>query len=287
VTGAPPRLGDSVHVALGFRDLGALLRGTVYHVTTAADAMATGSSGFAVRFPVYPSAGRQQLIELLTAARHAGVTIKPPPTRHAVRFPVCWPVQVAIGDDSFHADALDVSERGMFLAIQGSIHVGAEIDISVPMEEGESVTARARVARLLPAREASPRGLRGGTGLELTSMSEPDRALWTGFLDRVRRRTERRVVVGASPGRIDEIASALTAAGYSVTTGSDAGVLVRLADLEPRPPDAVVIEAGLAAQGPDHWLEQVFSARQVPCVTVHGDGRRTRCVVDRLLQVAA
>ncbi|HTJ41510.1 MAG TPA: PilZ domain-containing protein [Kofleriaceae bacterium] len=287
VTGAPPRLGDSVHVALGFRESGALLRGTVYHVTTAADAMATGSSGFAVRFPVYPSAGRTQLIELLTAAREAGVTIKPPPTRHAVRFPVCWPVQVGFGEDSFHADALDVSEHGLFVATDETIEVGEEISIAVPMEEGDSVTARARIARVLPPREASPRGLRGGSGVELTGMSDVDRRMWNGFLDRVRKRTERRVVVGASPQRIDEIASALTSAGYSVTTGSDAGVLVRLADLEPRPPDAVVIEAGLAAQGPDHWLEQVFSARQVPCVTVNGDGRRTRCVVDRLLQVAA
>jgi hypothetical protein len=287
VTGAPPRLGDSVHVALGFRESGALLRGTVYHVTTAADALATGSSGFAVRFPVYPSAGRTQLIELLTAARDAGVTIKPPPTRHAVRFPVCWPVQVGLGDDSFHADALDVSERGLFVATPHDLGVGAEISVAVPMEEGDAVTARARVARLLPAREASPRGLRGGTGLELTDMSDVDRRMWNAFLDRVRRRTERRIVVGALPTRIDDLASALTAAGYSVVTGSDAGVLVRLADLEPRPPDAVVIEAGLAAQGPDHWLEQVFSARQVPCVTVNGDGRRTRCVVDRLLQVAA
>ena len=286
VTGAPPRLGDSVHVALGFRDQGALLRGTVYHVTTAADALATGSSGFAVRFPVYPSAGRTQLIELLTAARDAGVTIKPPPTRHAVRFPVCWPVQVGLGDDSFHADALDVSERGLFVATQ-TLEVGAEISVAVPMEEGDAVTARARVARHFSSREASPRGLRGGTGLELTDMTDVDRRLWSAFLDRVRKRTERRIVVGATANRIDDLASALTAAGYSVVTGSDAGVLVRLADLEPRPPDAVVIEAGLAAQGPDHWLEQVFSARQVPCVTVNGDGRRTRCVVDRLLQVAA
>ncbi len=287
VTGAPPRLGDSVHVALGFRDMGALLRGTVYHVTTAADALETGSSGFAVRFPVYPSAGRQQLIELLTAARQAGVTIKPPPMRHAVRFPVCWPVQVGLDGDSFHADALDVSEHGLFVATPRAIEIGAEISIAVPMEEGDSVTARARIARLLPAAEASPRGLRGGTGLELTAMTEVDRTLWNGFLDRVRRRTERRVLVGASAARIDELASALTAAGYSVTAGSAAGVLVRMADLDPRPPHAVVIEAGLAAQGPDNWLEQVFSARQVPCVTVHGDGRRTRCVVDRLLQVAA
>jgi len=287
VTGAPPRLGDSVHVALGFADHGALLRGSVYHVTTADDALTTGSSGFAVRFPSFPSAGRRQLVELLTAAREAGVTIKPPPPRHAVRFPVCWPVQVGLGNESFHADALDVSNGGLFLATGHALDLGAEVSIAVPLEQGEQVTARARVARQMPPGDAAPRGLRGGTGLELTSMADVDRRLWGAFLDRVRRRTERRVMVGASAARVDELAAALSAAGYSVTAGSDAGMLVRLADLEPRPPDAVVIEVGLAAQGPDHWLEQVFSAREVPCVTVHGDGWRTRCVVDRLLQVAA
>jgi hypothetical protein len=62
---------------------------------------------------------------------------------------------------------------------------------------------------------------------------------------------------------------------------------VRLADLEPRPPDAAVIDVSLSTLGPGNWLEHVFTARQVPCVTVRGDGRRTRAVVDRLLQVAA
>lgn len=287
VTGAPPRTDDEVHVALGFRDHGALLRGTVYHVTSAADALTTGSTGFALRFPNDSSAGRRQLVDLLTAARAAGVTIKPPPARHAVRFPVCWPVQIGLGDASLHGEALDVSTGGLFVAAGDSarIAVGDEVSLAIPLEQDEAVTMRARVARALSSDTASARGVRGGFGLELTEVSELDRRQWIGFLDRVRRRTERRVVVGASPARIDELSAALAASGYAVTAGSDPSVLMHVAELDSRLPDAVVIEAGLAAQGPDHWLEQVFSARNVPCVTVRGDGRRTRCVVDRLLQV--
>ncbi len=289
VTGAPPRQDDEVHVAIGFRDHGALLRGTVYHVTSAADALTTGSSGFALRFPGDNSAGKRQLVELLTAARAAGVTIKPPPARHAVRFPVCWPVQVGLGDASVHGEALDVSSGGLFVAANPSsrIEIGDEVSLAIPLEQDEAVTMRARVARVLSAETASARGVRGGFGLELTEVGELDRRHWDGFLDRVRRRTERRIVVGASPARIDELSAALAAGGYAVTAGSDPSVLMQVAELDARLPDAVVIEAGLAAQGPDHWLEQVFSARNVPCVTVRGDGRRTRCVVDRLLQVVA
>ena len=288
VTGAPPRLGDSVHVALGFGNQGALIRGTVYHVTSAADAMSTGSAGFAVRFPSYASPGRTQLVELLTHARAAGVTIKPPPPRAAVRFPVCWPVQVSTPQGGFSCDALDVSRAGLFVATTRILHAGDEVTFGVPLDDGDApMTGRARVVRRLSEAEATPRGLQAGYGLSIVDMAEPDRRQWAGFLDRVRRRTEKRVLVGASPTRLEELTAGLTAAGYTVTAGSDPGVLVRLADLEPRPPDAAVIDVSLSALGPGNWLEHVFTARQVPCVTVRGDGKRTRCVVDRLLQVAA
>jgi hypothetical protein len=288
VTGAPPRLGDSVHVALGFQNHGALIRGTVYHVTSAADAMSTGSAGFAVRFPSYASPGRTQLVELLTHARAAGVTIKPPPPRAAVRFPVCWPVQLSTAQGGFQADAMDVSNNGLFVATGRSLHAGDELTFGVPLDDGDSpMTGIARVVRRLSEAEAGPRGLLAGYGLAILDMAEPDRRQWAGFLDRVRRRTEKRVLVGASPTRLEELTAGLTAAGYTVTAGSDPGVLVRLADLEPRPPDAAVIDISLSTMGPGNWLEHVFTARQVPCVTVRGDGRRTRCVVDRLLQVAA
>jgi hypothetical protein len=288
VTGAPPRLGDSVHVALGFHNHGALIRGTVYHVTSAADAMSTGSAGFAVRFPSYASPGRTQLVDLLTQARAAGVTIKPPPPRASVRFPVCWPVQLSTAQGGFSADAMDVSKNGLFVATSRPLHAGDEVAFGVPLDDGDApMTGTARVVRRLSEAEALPRGLLAGYGLAIMDMAEPDRRQWAAFLDRVRRRTEKRVLVGASPTRLEELTAGLTAAGYTVTAGSDPGVLVRLADLEPRPPDAAVIDVSLSSMGPGNWLEHVFTARQVPCVTVRGDGRRTRAVVDRLLQVAA
>jgi hypothetical protein len=176
----------------------------------------------------------------------------------------------------------------MFVATARAMHANDEVAFGVPLDDGDApMTGRARVVRRLSDAEAGPRGLIAGYGLSILEMADPDRRQWAGFLDRVRRRTEKRVLVGASPTRLDELTAGLTAAGYTVTAGSDPGVLVRLADLEPRPPDAAVIDVSLSSLGPGNWLEHVFTARQVPCVTVRGDGRRTRCVVDRLLQVAA
>jgi hypothetical protein len=289
VTGAPPRLGDAVHVAFGFADVGALVRGTVHHVTTAEDARTTGASGFAVRFPTYASPSREQLVEVLTRARAAGVTIKPPPPRRAVRFPVHWPVRFGGHGDTFRAEALDVSLDGMFITTPR--HLGDDdLAFRMPLDVGDAMIAgRAHVVRELASDEAGPRGLRSGYGLRISEISDVDHQHWGEFLDRVRRRTERRIVVGAAADRIDELVEGLTSAGYVVTAGSDPGVLVRLADLDPRPPDAAVVDGSLTSTGlRASWLEQLFASRRVPCITTQGEPPdRTRSAVDRLLSIAA
>jgi hypothetical protein len=118
-------------------------------------------------------------------------------------------------------------------------------------------------------------------------MSEGDRVRWPRFLARVERRAARTVLVGAAPRRLEAIARALTDAGYAVTSSADAGALVRLAD-GPQLPDVAVIDDSLLEQGVSAaWLEQMFTQRQVPCITVRGDATRARLVVDRLLAVAA
>ena len=76
----------------------------------------------------------------------------------------------------------------------------------------------------------------------------------------------------------------LVGAGYNVTSGSDLGLLMRVAELDPCPPDLAVIDAEFdRGTAPAGWIEQVFAARQVQCVTIQGDARRARSTVDRLL----
>jgi hypothetical protein len=55
---------------------------------------------------------------------------------------------------------------------------------------------------------------------------------------------------------------------------------------EARPVDAALIDATwLISEGSTLWVESVFTARGVPYVTVHGDARRARMAIDRLLAV--
>lgn len=285
VTGAPPRIGDHVHVALDLDEHSALVRGVVYHVTTARDATSTGSSGFAVRFAPDPSPARTRLLELLQAARSRGVVIKPPPPRASVRFPVRWPVELR-GVHPSHVDALDVSAGGLFL---GAPHLvlGAAVAVSVPVDVGDpAIELAARVVRTVSPAMAAARGLSPGAGLTIVEVADGDRVRWTRFLARIERRATRTVLVGASMPRLEAISRALADAGYAVAPCTDPGTLIRLADTGALP-DAAVIDTSLLEQGVEAgWLEQMFTARQVPCITVRGEAHRARLVVDRLLAVS-
>lgn len=289
VTGAPARLGDTVHVSVSCAGRTALVRGTVYHVTTADDAVSTGASGFAVRFPEYACPARTHLVQVLLAARNAGVTLRPPPNRTAVRFPVRWPVQVHTADSVFRAEALDVSSGGLFLSTSRPLDVGVELRFSLPLDLADvPLEGTGRVSRVLPADEAEHRGMHAGVGVRITDMTATNRSAWDAFLARVRRRTEKRILIGAAPGRVEELAAGLGAAGYTVTSGSDLGLLMRVAELDPCPPDIAVIDADFdQSAAPSGWIEQVFASRQVQCVTIRGDVRRARSMVDRLLHVEA
>jgi hypothetical protein len=285
ITAAFPRVGDHVHIALGLGDLGALVRGAVFHVTTAADIASTGTSGFAVRFEL-DDAARAQLATLLHRARAAGVTITPPPPRGSVRLPVQWPVKLATNRGATKGDALDVSRGGMFVQAVRALDVDQPVSFSAVLDDGNApVSGRARVVREINESDAARRGLRAGFGLAIQEMGDADLDRWNLFLARVQRRGEHRILVGAAPARLAEVSAGLTGAGYAVVGGTDAGSLVQLSDAQARPPDVAVIDATLLEGSEPNWLETLFSARKVPCVTLRGDARRARVVVDKLLAV--
>jgi hypothetical protein len=71
-----------------------------------------------------------------------------------------------------------------------------------------------------------------------------------------------------------------------VTGGTDPGALVQLASAETRPVDAALIDAGWLVPGATvAWVASLFSARNVPCLTMDGDSRRARSAMDKLLSV--
>ncbi|MDB4955374.1 MAG: hypothetical protein JWO36_2943 [Myxococcales bacterium] len=285
MTGAMPRLHDHVDIALTFGGHRALVRGAVAKVSSHGEARTTGASSFSVNFEL-DEASRQQLTTLLTAARAAKITIKPPPPRSTRRYPVEWPLCLGTTRGALKADALDVSTHGMFVRPANSLTLDAVVNFSVVLDDNAPpIAGRARVVRHISEAEAKTAGLAAGYGLNITEIADADRMRWFGFLARIERRAELRVLIGASPARLVELQSALAAVGYAVTGGTDPGALVQLATAETRPVDAALIDGGWIDQG-GPWVETLFSSRNVPCVTLFGDARRARTALDKLLAVA-
>jgi hypothetical protein len=286
LSGALPRLHDRVDVALSFGTHRALVRGAVAKVSSVRESQATGAATFTVDFEL-DVAARRQLTELLTAARAAKVTIKPPPPRATRRFPVDWPVCVGSDRGAIKGEALDISVGGMFVRPMHPLPLGALVSFSVVLDDDtQPVGGRAKIVRHIAETMAQSCGIQSGYGLSIVDMYEAERMRWLGFLARIERRAEKRVLIGASPGRLAELQAGLEACGYAVTGGTDPGALVQLARTGERPVDVALIDAGWLQNGAStSWVESLFSARDVPCVTLQGDARRARVAIDRILEV--
>lgn len=287
MAGALPRMNDHVDIALSFGAQRALVRGNVGKVSTVEEVAVSGAATFSVDFRL-DDAARRQLTSLLTAARAAKITIKPPPPRAARRFPVEWPVGLGTQRGVVRAEALDVSKEGMFVRPLHALEMHTVVSFSAVLDDGEApVAGRGRVVRHITDADARACGLSSGYGLKITDMGEADRTRWLAFLVRIEKRADRRILIGASPSRLAELQGCLAAAGYAVTGGTDPGALVQLASAEARPVDAALIDAGwLAPNVSGEWVESLFSARNVPCITLHGDAKRARNAIDKLLSVS-
>jgi hypothetical protein len=286
LAGALPRTNDRVDVALTFGSHRAIVRGVVGKVSSMREATQTGASTFTVAFEL-DEGSKRQLTALLTAARDAKITIKPPPPRATRRFPVEWHIALGTIRGAVKATALDVSTQGMFVQPSKALEVGSTLTFSIMLDDGTSpIAGRARVVRQIRDAEAKECGLLIGFGLLIVSMSEADRMRWLGFLARIERRADKRVLIGADPARFAELQAGLASLGYAVTGGTDPGALVQLANSDARPADAVLIDAGwLQNEASASLMENLFSARNVPCVTMQGEVRRARMAIDKLLEV--
>jgi hypothetical protein len=284
MSGALPREGDQVDVALSYADHRALVRGPVKKVSTAEETALTGTATFTVAFEL-DDASHRSLTTLLTAARANQVTIKPPPPRNTRRYPVEWPVCLGTMRGAIRGDALDISREGMFVRPLHALTLDTTLNFSVILDDGVPVSGRARVVRHIHDAEARVSGLTPGYGLQIFEMPAVERERWNEFVARIAKRAEKRVLVGASPERLRELQAALVALGYAVTGGTDPGALVQLAGAA-HPVDAVLLDGSwLAPSTSAEWIESLFSARNVPCVTMTGDAKRGRAAIDKVLTV--
>ncbi|MBS1123226.1 MAG: hypothetical protein H6Q90_5454 [Deltaproteobacteria bacterium] len=283
MAGVLPRLHDEVDVAFSFGDHRALVRGPVKKLSTPEEAAMSGVSTFSVAFGL-DEVSHRELVTLLTAARSAQVLIKPPPPRGARRYPVEWPVCLGTMRGTLRADALDVSRDGMFVRPSHPLMMETTLTFSTLLDDGgPPITGYAKVVRQVQEPAARACGLVPGYGLHITDIREQSLTRWTQFLQRIEKRADKRVLIGAAPERMSELQTSLAAAGYAVTGGTDPTALVQLAGAE-RPVDAVLIDgAWLASGNATTRIEELFSARNVPCVTMYGDARRGRSAIDKLL----
>lgn len=284
MTGALPRINDHVDVALTYGTHRALVRGNVGKVSSMQESAMTGTATFSVAFQL-DDASRRQLTALLTAARAANVTIKPPPPRSTRRFPVEWPVCLGTMRGAVRGDALDVSRDGMFVHPVHALGLGTTIHYSSVLDDGEApVSGRCKVVRHISEAEAVTKGLSPGFGLHILDMKDADRARWNRFLARVEQRAARRVLVIASASKLAAIQTVLTAAGYAVSGSADPSLLEL--DGDARPVDAAIVDAAwLSPPMTIGAVESVFAARAVPCAVLQGDAKRARTAVDRLLAI--
>ncbi|MBA3452486.1 MAG: PilZ domain-containing protein, partial [Deltaproteobacteria bacterium] len=262
MSGALPRMHDHVDVALSFGSHRAMVRGNVGKVSSVQEAAMSGTATFSVSFEL-DDAARRQLTALLTAARAANVTIKPPPPRAARRYPVEWPVGIGTSRGVVRGNAYDVSRDGMFVQPSHALTLHSTVNFSSVLDDGEApIAGRAKVVRHITEVEAKACGLAAGYGLKIIDMGEDDRARWLAFLLRIEQRSERRVLIAASPARLAELQSILSALGYAVTGGTDPNALVQLASSDARPVDAALIDAvWLTPQASPEWVQSLFAPR--------------------------
>src|SRR5262249_11093571 len=157
--GALPRVNDHVDVALSFGAHRALVRGPVKKVSSIVEAATSGAASFSVSFEL-DDASRRQLTSLLTAARAANVTIKPPPPRTSRRYPVEWPICLGSTRGAIRAEALDVSLDGMFVRPVHALSLESKLNFSAVLDDAEApVSGRAKVVRQVHDLEARTCGL--------------------------------------------------------------------------------------------------------------------------------
>jgi hypothetical protein len=275
-TGAPPRRGDLVDLEINAGALTLVARGTVVGVTSTEVASVLGAAGFGARFLLGTEAERSTLERLIAMVGDGARSLTPPPRRREARYPIRWPVLVRTSRGKSSLSALDVSRHGLFVAVDRATPspLSTSVQVTLPLDDvGGPIQASARIARTIAPEVARQRGIAPGYGLELTGFSDEDATRFAGFVDRIGRRAERKIVVGAAPERLDALCAELTAAGYTASGAADPPSLVAEAAAPSIAPDLVVLDSSLADENPRgvNAARRALSARTVRVLMLDGE----------------
>lgn len=284
-SGCALRVGDVVELQLTTGGAAASLGAVVVHVTPEDAALTVGGPGFGARFLLASNEERQRLEALVVSGRAEGLgTLRAAPRRREARYPVRWPVALDTSVGAAFVSALDVSLRGMFVAMNPSL-ASKRVEIQFPNDDLTSpIRARGRVARTMTDPVAQARGVVPGYGLEIHDFSPGDDERFRGFVHRVGRRATRHVLVGAGHSELRRLVTPLVAAGYVAAGCSDANELARRAVLSRT--DLVLIDASLVPGDPAaRALHHKLAARKTLAYRLDPaqDDRSVRSLADAAL----
>lgn len=245
-----------------------------------------GSTSIRVEFRDVCSRDKQSLLHLLRTARDAGLSLTAPPPRKNARFSISWPVAVSVDGTRFNAAALDISERGLFLATTNLIRANRVV-FGLPLEnEGTAIQGRARVAREVTEVMARNRGLQRGYGLQIEGLTPATKRHFANFLVRVQRRSQRHVVIAGSGDRLQLLGQSLHNAGYTVSKATDVEAMMRRTQFEACPPDAAVLDDSVQSPEIREAFESAFRVHAIPTFDSQGEPPHiARHAVDNLLKV--
>ena len=292
-TCAPPRHGDTVEIELRSGGFTARTSVLVTEVTPPHLAGTARIPGFGAKI----TAGTPALAQILASARKQLGTVKPPLRRRDARYPLKWPVALTAHDGSARPCstlALDISQRGLFVAASLRLPMRTIVDLALPADDdtGAPLCAQARVVRAIGPDVARLQGLSPGVGVRLVGLGAGENsARFDEFVRRVGQRAQRRIVVGAAPGRMHDLMSTLGGAGYSVFGGTSALAVLSRTDQTRLPPDLVVVDESLRTSDPGgmgQLTRRLADGRLVSFeLTGEQSAARARAMADEALVSAA
>ena len=266
---AAPALGAHTRVSVNVGENGALLHGTVVEVVNT-ERSVDGSTTFRLAFDELDERERDNLVLLLRMAQRQGVSLTPPPPRRNRRFAVSWPVAMVSGGQRFNAAALDVSERGLFVATTTLIRAN-RLAFGIPIDrENARVQGRARIARHVSTEMAQAHGLQPGYGLQIEDLSADDQMRYEHFLLRVRKRSQKHILVVGDAERSQLLAECFHAAGYAVSKATTLETILQRMQHDGGGPNlAVVDQHSLSAEVRRQFIES-FEIHSVPILRLEG-----------------
>lgn len=277
------RAGDRVHLGVSVGDHTALLRGIVVNGATAQELATSGTATATVQLELSEGSAADLHGLLAFAATH-GVSFQKPPARAATRLAVSWPIRLGTNEGPVDGEALDISEGGFFVQTQGRLQLRSLVQFQMQLDDGGAIIrGQGRVVRRIDA-GGEARGVHAGFGIVVQGISADGKDRWQRFVERVRKRSQRRVVIGASGDIAKALAERLAATGYCVVAGANQRTIAALTESDMPSPDAVILDASLGSIEA-RALDTLFRVRNVPRLATRGDVAQTQRALDQLMQV--